>query len=72
VNRPVSLQKHVKLAQAYAGIHAYDEAEQVFQESLDLADSFEEEMFVYNSYSKNKASSESPSGEDVQSQGVPS
>jgi hypothetical protein len=65
----VSLPKSREAGQACSGIHAYEEGRTDFPGIVGFGRFFEEVMFVYNSYSKNKSSSESPSGAEAQSQG---
>lgn len=56
-----SVEKHVKLAQAYADMHSDAEAMAEYRKAKDLAKSFDEEMLVYNGYSsmKSEASTQS-------------
>ena len=49
-----SVEKHVKLALAYARMQSYEEADQTFKTALGLAKDFDEEMLIYNGYSQMK------------------
>jgi len=50
--QPESIEKRVKLAQAYANIHSWEEAEAEYDKAFELASDFEEELMVYNGYVK--------------------
>jgi tetratricopeptide (TPR) repeat protein len=46
-----SLEKRVKLANAYARMNSYDKANEEFNKALDMANSYEEKLSVYSGYS---------------------
>ncbi len=50
--QPDSIEKRVKLAQAYANIHSWEEADAEYKKALEMASGFDEEMMVYNGYTK--------------------
>lgn len=52
---PGSIEKRVKLAQAYADMHSYEEADIEYKKALEMASGFEEELLVYNGYDNMKA-----------------
>ena len=52
---PGSIEKRVKLAQAYADMHSYEEADIEYKKALEMASGFEDEMLVYNGYDSMKA-----------------
>ena len=52
---PASIEKRVKLAQAYADMHSYEDADIEYKKALDMASGFEEELLVYNGYDKMSA-----------------
>lgn len=49
---PNSIEKRVRLAQAYADMHSYEEADVEYKNALEMAKGFEEEMLVYNGYDR--------------------
>ena len=55
---PDSLEKHMRLAAAYAKTHSWDEAGKEFKKSLELASTPEEELMVYREYRNIKETDE--------------
>lgn len=52
---PRSIEKRIKLAQAYASMQSFEEADAEYKAALDMASGFEEKLMVYNGYNKIKA-----------------
>lgn len=53
-----SIEKRLKLAQAFTSMHSYEEAEAEYNKALERASSFDEEMMVYDAYSDLKKQTE--------------
>lgn len=61
---PGSIENRVKLAQAYADMHSYMEADIEYKKALETASGFEEELMVYNGYRRMNEQKAQESAED--------